>query len=122
MNRLFSPLTRFVVISVAGISFASLLIPQPSFAEPSSNILQNLSPQDDNPLAPRSDEVDNGMNVFSLIHRAQLGNSPWNVDQGNQELNDAAAAFKAKQEQMFQKQGQQPINARFQVNTPQIGH
>ncbi len=121
MNRLFLPLTRILAIAVAGISFTSLLIPQPSFAEPSSSILQNLNPQDDNPLSPRSNEVNN-MNVFNLIHRAQMGNNTWDAEQGNQELNDAAAAFKAKQQQMFQQQRQQPTNARFQVNTPQVGH
>ncbi|MBR8834851.1 MAG: hypothetical protein DSM106950_12640 [Stigonema ocellatum SAG 48.90 = DSM 106950] len=121
MNMLFSPLTRFVVVTLAGISFASLLIPQPSFAEPSgSNILQNLTPQDNNPLAPRSDEVNStGSGIFDLLHRAQLGSSPWDGEEHNQELNDAAAAFRAKQQQMLQQQRpQQPTKPRFQVNTP----
>jgi hypothetical protein len=122
MKNQFSSLSRFIGISVVGISFAYLLMPQPSFAGPSTNPLQNLSPQDDNPLAPRSDEVNSSMGIFDLIHRAQLGSGEWNAQEQDQSLNDATAAFKAKQQQMLQQKNRsQSANPSFQVNTPQSG-
>ncbi|MBW4635699.1 MAG: hypothetical protein KME30_28625 [Iphinoe sp. HA4291-MV1] len=122
MKKPFLPLKQLFVVTVAGMSFASLLLPQPSLAEPSSrNILQDLNPQqqDNDPLAPRSDEVNN-MGTFGLLHRLQQGNVVWNADEQNQQLNDAAAAFKEKQQRFFQQnQTQQPTQPGFQVNTPQ---
>jgi len=120
MNKPFSVLSRFIAVSVAGISFASLLIQQPSYAEPSSNILQNLSPQDNNPLAPNSSEVNSSTTgIFDLLHRAQLSGNPWDANEQNQQLNDAAAAFRAKQQQLLQQPRQQQLtNPGFQVNTP----
>ncbi|MBO3463809.1 hypothetical protein G7B40_012340 [Aetokthonos hydrillicola Thurmond2011] len=113
MKKPFSNLTQFVFVTVAGISFASLVIPQPSFAG-SSNALQNLTPQNDNPLAPNTSEVNStGSSIFELMHRVQLGNTTWNADEQNQQLNDAASAFKAKQQQLLQQSSQQkPANTR----------
>lgn len=125
MKKPLSTLTRFVFVTVAGINFACLLIPQPSFAGPSSNPLQNLNPQqNDNPLSPNSSEVNtSGVGIFELMHRVQLGNTTWNADEQNQELNDAASAFKAKQQNILQQPSQQkPANARFQINTHQLGN
>ncbi len=119
MKKPFSVLTRFIAVSVAGISFASLLIQQPSFAEPSSNILQNLNPQDNNPLAPNSSEVNStGTGIFDLLHRAQLSNTPWDANEQNQQLDDEAATFRTKQQQLLKQPSQQQLNPRFQVNTP----
>jgi hypothetical protein len=124
MNNPFLSLTRVLGITVAGIGFACLLLPQQSFAGPSTNPLQNLEPQSNDPLAPRSDEVNSSMGIFNLIHRAQLGTSVWNSDEQNQSLNDATAAFKAKQQQMLQqrKNSGQSTNTSSQVNTLQFNH
>lgn len=124
MKKPFSNLTQFVFVTVAGISFASLVIPQPSFAGAVSDPLQNLSPQNDSPLAPNRSEVDTtGSSIFELMHRVQLGNTTWNADEQNQQLNDAASSFRAKQQQLLQQSGQQkPANARFQVDTRQLGN
>ncbi|NMG21242.1 hypothetical protein [Brasilonema bromeliae] len=119
----FLPFKQLFVLTVAGLSFASLLLPQPSLAEPSSrNILQDLNSQQNNdPLSPRSDEVNN-MGMFGLMHRLQQGNATWNPNEQNQQLNDAAAAFKQKQQQLFQQNQtrQQPTQPSFQVNTPGV--
>ncbi|NMG10347.1 hypothetical protein [Brasilonema sp. UFV-L1] len=122
MKKPFLTLKQLFVVTVAGMSFASLALPQSSLADSSRNILQDLSPQQDNdPLSPRSDEVNN-MGVFNLMHRLQQGNTVWNADEQNQQLNDAAAAFKAKQQQLFQQNQtqQQPNQPSFQVNTPGV--
>jgi hypothetical protein len=103
------------------MSFASLLLAQPSLAQSSRSILQDLNPQQgDDPLSPRSDEVNN-MGAFGLLHRLQQGNVVWDANEQNQQLNDAAAAFRAKQQQLLQQQQtqQQPNQPRFQVTTPQ---
>ncbi|NJM70549.1 MAG: hypothetical protein HC862_10125 [Scytonema sp. RU_4_4] len=116
------PLKQLFVLTVAGMSFASLLLPQSSLADSSRNILQDLSPQQENdPLSPRSDEVNN-MGVFNLMHRLQQGNAVWNVNEQNQQLNDAAAAFKEEQQRLFKQNQtqQQPNQPNFQVNTPGV--
>lgn len=117
----FIPLKQLFAITFAGMSFASLVLPQPSLAQSNSrNILQDLNPQqNDDPLSPRSDEVSN-FGMFNLMHRLQQGNTVWNANEQNQQLNDAAAAFRAKQQQLLQQQTQQqPNQPRFQVTTPQ---
>src|SRR3712207_8308987 len=56
------PYTTLFRSTVTGMSFASLLLPQTSLAQSGSrNILQDLNPQQsiDDPLSPRSDEVNN---------------------------------------------------------------
>lgn len=116
----FLPLKQLFAVTFAGMSFASLLLPQPSLAE-SRSILQDLNPQQtDDPLSPRSDEVSN-MGAFGLLHRLQQGNVVWDANEQNQQLNDAAAAFRAKQQQLLQQQQsqQQPNQPPFQVTTPQ---
>lgn len=117
----FIPLKQLFAITFAGMSFASLVLPQPSLAQSNSrNILQDLNPQqNDDPLSPRSDEVSN-FGMFNLLHRLQQGNTVWNANEQNQQLNDAAAQFRAKQQQLLQQQTQQqPNQPRFQVTTPQ---
>ncbi|BAZ19684.1 hypothetical protein NIES4073_05570 [Kalymmatonema gypsitolerans NIES-4073] len=117
----FLPLKQLFALTFAGMSFASLVLPQPSLAQSNSrNILQDLNPQqNDDPLSPRSDEVSN-FGMFNLLHRLQQGNTVWNANEQNQQLNDAAAQFRAKQQQLLQQQTQQqPNQPRFQVTTPQ---
>lgn len=117
----FIPLKQLFAITFAGMSFASLVLPQPSLAQSNSrSILQDLNPQQgDDPLSPRSDEVSN-FGMFNLLHRLQQGNTVWNANEQNQQLNDAAAQFRAKQQQLLQQQTQQqPNQPRFQVTTPQ---
>lgn len=124
MKISFLLLKQLFAVTFAGISFASLLLPQPSLAQSNSrNILQDLDPlQSNDPLSPRNDEVNN-MGMFNILHRLQQGNTVWNANEQNQQLNDAAAAFKAKQQQLLQQpQTQQQRNQpRFQVTTPQTG-
>jgi hypothetical protein len=123
MKKPFLLLKRLFAISIVGIGFTCLALPQPSFADPGRNILQDLDPQRNNdPLGPRSDEVDN-MGLFDLIHRFNRGNSVWNAESQNQQLNDAAAAFKARQEKLLQQQQAQPQQQNqtgFQVAPPVI--
>lgn len=124
MKISFLLLKQLFAVTFAGISFASLLLPQPSLAQSNSrNILQDLDPlQSNDPLSPRNDEVNN-MGMFNILHRLQQGNTVWNANEQNQQLNDAATAFKAKQQQLLQQpQTQQQRNQpRFQVTTPQTG-
>ncbi|NJR73785.1 MAG: hypothetical protein HC773_09115 [Scytonema sp. CRU_2_7] len=116
------PLKQLFVLTVAGMSFASLLLPQSSLADSSRNILQDLSPQQENdPLSPRSDEVNN-MGVFNLMHRLQQGNAVWNVNEQNQQLNDAQLHLKKSNNDCLSKiqTQQQPNQPNFQVNTPGV--
>jgi uncharacterized iron-regulated membrane protein len=123
MKKPFSLLKPLFAISIVGIGFTSLALPQPSLADTGRSILQDLDPQQkDDPLAPRSDEVDN-MGLFNLIHRFNRGNSVWNSESQNQQLNDAAAAFKARQQKLLQQQQAQPQQQNqtgFQVAPPVI--
>ena len=119
----FIPLKQLFVLTFAGMSFASLVLPQPSLAQSNSrSILQDLNPQQgDDPLSPRSDEVSN-FGMFNILHRLQQGSTVWNANEQNQQLNDAAAQFRAKQQQLLQQQTQQqPNQPGFQVTTPQTG-
>ncbi len=45
--------------------------------------------------------------MFDLIHRANFGTLNWNSDQQNEQLDSAAAAFKARQQKLIRGEQQQ---------------
>ena len=105
MKKMFLPLTRLAAITVAGISFASLLVAKPSFAQlstidssPSGDLNQNNA----NPF-PNGNSSD--FNMFNLIHQANFGTLNWNAQQQNQQLDEAALEFKRRQEQAIKNGG-----------------
>ncbi|MDZ7961833.1 MAG: hypothetical protein RMY34_28820 [Aulosira sp. DedQUE10] len=103
MKKMFLPLTRLGAIAVAGISFASLLVAQPSLAQlgtvdPSN---PNGDPNQNNGN-PFSTGGNSDFNMFDLIHRANFGTLNWNADQQNQQLDEAALEFKKRQQQAIQ--------------------
>lgn len=101
-------LTSLILSTVAGIS-ASLLLPQPSWAQVTTtdvNPLEDLnSEQSSDPFS----RTGSSFGVFDLIHRANLGSGP-NPDeyssQQNESLNTAAAEFRKKQQERLQVQQQ----------------
>jgi hypothetical protein len=110
MKTLSLPIKGLIAIAIAGMSFSAILEQKPAFADTGRSILQDLDPQRGNdPLGPRSDEVDN-MGLFDLIHRLNQGGINWDAQQQDQELNDATAAFKEKQRRLLEQQGTQPQN------------
>ncbi|BAY22693.1 hypothetical protein NIES2100_24560 [Calothrix sp. NIES-2100] len=105
MKKMFLPLTRLAAITVAGISFASLLAAQPSFAQlstPDSTPSGDLNQNNANPF-PSGNSSD--FNMFDLIHRANFGTLNWNSDQQNQQLDEAALEFRKRQQQAIQNGG-----------------
>ncbi|MCX7596813.1 MAG: hypothetical protein N2235_24330 [Fischerella sp.] len=116
-----------VAAKLMGIGFASLLIVQPSLAEPSElPSLPNYDPQtntddpyntENNPFS--NSYTSNGFGVFNLIHRANFAVPSFDQNAQNQQINDAVEAFKSKSQQQMQ-QGQQQPTSGFQINTPGV--
>ncbi|MBD6617007.1 hypothetical protein FNW02_14495 [Komarekiella sp. 'clone 1'] len=107
MKKPFLLMTKLVVATVAGISFASLLTTQPGLAQ--VNQVDSFpgggnSDQNTDPFSRNSSDF----NMFDLIHRANFGTINWNSEQQNQELDSAALEFKKRQQQRIQGQQQQP--------------
>ncbi len=105
---------KFIFGIIASASLFSLLIPQLAKAQstqinPSTQVnpLQDFQPQQGDPFSSRNDDPTGS--IFDLIHRAQLGNSrsneEFNADK-NEDLNDAAAEFRKKQQQRIQAPSQ----------------
>ncbi len=99
------PLTKVLLATLAGISLASLLVPQVGLAD-TANPVQDLNQQNssNDPFSRANDG--NAFSVLDLIHRVNLGSqtSPEEFNtQQNQNLNDAAAAFRARQVQLLNK-------------------
>ncbi|MFS0514238.1 hypothetical protein ACEYW6_05845 [Nostoc sp. UIC 10607] len=106
MKKPFLQIPRLFVATVAGISFASLLMAQPSSAQVSpADSFPSNSTTDQN-TDPFSRTNSDNFNMFDLIHRANFGTLNWNSDQQNEQLDSAAAAFKARQEKLIQDQQQ----------------
>ncbi|MBD2293118.1 hypothetical protein H6G06_06360 [Anabaena sphaerica FACHB-251] len=105
MTRPFLPVHKILVATFAGISFASFLVAQPSLADPNQPFGSLESDRNSNSFFGNGSDF----NMFNLIHQANFGNLNWNPDQQNQQLDDAAAAFKARQQKLLQ--GQQQPNA-----------
>ncbi|MCC5622928.1 hypothetical protein [Nostoc sp. CHAB 5715] len=112
MKKSFLQIPRLIVATVAGISFASLIMAQPSSAQISSpaDSFPSNSTTDQN-TDPFSRTNSDNFNMFDLIHRANFGTLNWNSDQQNQQLDSAAAAFKARQQKLIQGQQQQPTRS-----------
>ncbi|MEH1939989.1 MAG: hypothetical protein V7L01_07210 [Nostoc sp.] len=108
MKKPFLQITRLFVATLAGIGFASLLMAQPSSAQISSptDAFPSNSTTDQN-TDPFSRSNSDNFNMFDLIHRANFGTLNWNSDQQDEQLNSAAAAFKARQQKLIQGQQQQ---------------
>ncbi|MEH2157568.1 hypothetical protein [Nostoc sp.] len=121
MKKPFLQITRLFVATVAGISFASLLMAQPSSAQISSptDAFPSNSTTDQN-TDPFSRSNSDNFNMFDLIHRANFGTLNWDSNQQNEELNSAAAAFKARQQKLIQGQQQQPTLSLPTVTQPSV--
>ncbi|MEH1950580.1 MAG: hypothetical protein V7K77_27010 [Nostoc sp.] len=121
MKKPFLQITRLFVATAAGISFASLLIAQPSSAQISSptDAFPSNSTTDQN-TDPFARSNSDNFNMFDLIHRANFGNLNWDSNQQNEELNSAAAAFKARQQKLIQGQQQQPTLSLPTVTQPSV--
>ncbi|MFN6538749.1 MAG: hypothetical protein RM021_020685 [Nostoc sp. EkiNYC01] len=103
MKKPFLQIARFFLASAAGISFAPLLMAQPSLAQISSptDAFPSNSTTDQN-TDPFSRSNSDNFNMFDLIHRANFGTLNWNSQQQNEQLDSSAAAFRARQQQLLQ--------------------
>ncbi|MEH2175749.1 hypothetical protein [Nostoc sp.] len=121
MKKPFLQITRLFVATAAGISFASLLMAQPSSAQVSSpaDAFPSNSTTDQN-TDPFARSNSDNFNMFDLIHRANFGTLNWDSNQQNEELNSAAAAFKARQQKLIQGQQQQPTLNLPTVTQPSV--
>jgi hypothetical protein len=120
MKKPFLQFTKLLVLTTAGISFASLLIAQPSSAQISSPTdafpSNNTTDQNTNPFSPNS----GNFNPLDLIHRANFGTLNWNYEQQNEQLDSAAAAFKARQQKLIQGQQLQTTPGSETVTQPPV--
>jgi hypothetical protein len=92
MKKLFLPVTRLLV-GLAGISVASLLTVQPSFAQ-----LGTVDAGGNNDSQNNNIDFNSGnFNMFDLIHRANFGNSTFDPNRQNEAIDDAAKAFRERQ-------------------------
>ncbi|MEH2239459.1 hypothetical protein [Nostoc sp.] len=121
MKKPFLQITRLFVATAAGISFASLLMAQPSSAQISSptDAFPSNSTTDQN-TDPFSRSNSDNFNMFDLIHRANFGTLNWDSNQQNDQLNSAAAAFKARQQKLIQGQQQQATPGLPSVTLPSV--
>lgn len=123
MKMLPKSFTQLVLGTVAAIGVVSLLLPQLTWAQATPvNPLEDFDPQanSDDPFSTGK-EQDSFGGVYDLIHRAQRGNirsiQDFSTEQ-NENLDAAAAEFRARQRQRIQGQGQATqVNP---VTTPQL--
>ncbi|MCC5613552.1 hypothetical protein LC605_00365 [Nostoc sp. CHAB 5836] len=120
MKKLFLQIPRLFVATVTGISFASLLMAQPSSAQVSPTDAFPSNNTTDENTDPFSRTNSDNFNMFDLIHRANFGNLNWNSDQQNEQLDSAAAAFKARQQKLIQGQQQQATPSSPSVTQPSV--
>lgn len=104
MNKMFLLPSKIVITTLAGIGFASLLMPQASLADLGQ---PDNRPGFDSPTGnPCTGGQDGSFNMFNLIHCANLNNGQFDSSKGNASLDAAAEEFAKKQQLIFQ--GQQP--------------
>ncbi|MGI8505057.1 MAG: hypothetical protein ACR2LR_28610 [Hassallia sp.] len=129
MKISFLPLTKLVLVTVAGISVTSLLMSKPSLAQSQVNDPQKVDPLNSSDPLSTSNSEQNPFSLFQLIHNANFGSAnPDFAREQNQQLDTAALDFKKRQQMLLQGK-QQPINPsvgvapviRPSVITPQSG-
>lgn len=99
-----------IIFSTLTTGIITIFLPQPTFAESyesnTANPLQDLQTVDN----PDPFTGSGGLNMFDIIHNSRLGNNrdmkEYMLEQRDS-LNDAAAQFRNKQQQLLQ----QPQNA-----------
>ncbi|WP_414527808.1 hypothetical protein [Nodularia chucula] len=100
MKKPFLSFTKFSLLTVAGIGFASVFMAQPSLAQFNNSVDRGTN-QNSDPLAlPNSGEL----NMFEMIHRANMGTLNWNANQQKEQLDSAASDFRARQQKAFEEQ------------------
>lgn len=113
--------TTLFISTVAGISVVSLLLPQISWAQTTTDVnpLEDTNPAEEGSDPFSSSGQGNSFGIFDLIHRANLGGDR-NVEdfslEQNQSLNDAAAQFRKKQLERLQQRQATPAA----VTTPNV--
>ena len=102
MNKSFLPVHKIILATIACISFAVILVLEPTLADINQPFGSAESNQNNNPLSS-----DGSNFMLDMIHRANFGSIQWNADEQNQQLDAAAAAFKAQQQKLLQSQNKQ---------------
>ena len=103
MKRPFLPVHKIIVATIAGVSFASMLVGEPTLADTNQPFGSLESDRNSNPLSGNG----SGFDMMNMIHQANFGTIQWNADEQNQHLDLAAATFKAAQQKLLQPQLQQ---------------
>ena len=106
-SRLLARIALGVGGSAVAIAMTSIVVPQPSLAEPagSLNPLQDLNRQ--NERDPMAIGGSNDLNFYNLIHRAQMGTGDFTDP--SKSIDDAAARFQQERQRLLENQ-QQPGN------------
>ena len=103
MKNSFLPVHKIIVATIAGISFASMLVAEPTLADTTQPFGSLESDRNSNALSGNG----SGFDMMNLIHQAQIGTVQWNADQQSKQLDLAATAFRAAQQKLLQPQIQQ---------------
>lgn len=124
MNKPINKNTSLVLVTIAAIAASPLFLVQPTWAE-EKNSQEVNQPQ----LQTNRDEFnytqgdyDQPFNPFELIHRANLGGGRSMSDfrqQQQQNFNDAAAEFRARQQELLRQQRQGALMNSQPVNQPE---
>lgn len=102
MKRSFLAIHKIMAVTIASIT-ATIVTLESALAEPNQPFSSLESDRNSNPLSGNSSDF----NMFNLIHQAQMGTIQWNAEEQNQQLDQAATAFKAAQQKRLQSQSQQ---------------
>ena len=107
MRKSFLPVHKIILATIAGISFASMLVTEPTLADTNQPFGSLESDRNSNALSGNG----SGFDMMNMIHQAQIGTVQWNADQQSQQLDLAATAFRAAQQKLLQPQIQQNSGA-----------
>ncbi|MGL5922955.1 hypothetical protein [Chroococcidiopsis sp.] len=110
-----SSLTKIFFGAVVGMSLATLLLPQLTWAQATTDAepLRDLNQEQNRDPFSRGDTGDAMSGLMDIMHRAQMGNIRSAGDfatEQNQSLDDAAAKFRQQQLQRIQQNPSQPNN------------
>jgi hypothetical protein len=106
-----------ILMLIAGASLAAFVAPAAVMAQSTGSAINLQNSDSPNSSDPFSQGVEqNPFNIFQLIHNAQLGSlNPEFAKEQNQQLNDAASEFRAKQQQLIQRNQQSGTTQGSQV-------
>ncbi|MEA5619444.1 hypothetical protein VB711_16570 [Cronbergia sp. UHCC 0137] len=116
MKKPFLPVNKILLATLAGISLTCFFGVSSSLADESTQTFSPLDSDRNSDFLSNPNSSD--FSLFNVIHRANFGTINWDSNQQKQQLDEAAAGFKARQQKLLEGSKEQNPGTTSGENIP----